>query len=474
MSHSTVVVSRQPAFAVRRQLQQQPGLPFSEHLPATIVHESARRVGCFFRERVFTPAVTLWTFLSQVLDADHSCRQAVARLLAWRTAQGLRRCSADTSGYCKARQRLPEELLKDLTRRTGQQLHQPAPAAWLWKGRHVKLVDGTGVSLADTEKNQKAYPKSKKLPAGVGFPLVRLVVVFSLAVGSVLEAAFGPFDGKGNGELSLWRQLWDTLEQGDVLVADRLYPTFWIVADALSKGADIVMRMHAGRTAVWFRGRGHRTDNRRVWWRKPKRPGWMREADYACIPPWLQLRAVRVDVRQAGFRTKRFVLITTLTDAAAVTGPDLAELYRRRWQAELFLRSLKITLQMDVLRGKTPEMVRKEIWTHLLVYNLVRTIMAQAALVAQVRPDEISFTGALQTINAFLPELRAVGAPEDAQVLWEVLFWAIGEHRVGNRPDRYEPRAVKRRAKNYRRLKEPRKQARERLRKGAKREGRKR
>jgi Transposase DDE domain len=152
----------------------------------------------------------------------------------------------------------------------------------------------------------------------------------------------------------------------------------------------------------------------------------------------------------------------------------LADLYRRRWQAELHLRSLKQTLQMDILRCKTPEMVRKEIWAHLLVYNLVRTVMAQAAAQAQIRPDEISFAGALQTINAFLPDMQALQTTEDAQVLWEVLLWAVGEHRVGNRPDRYEPRAVRRRAKNYRRLREPRKQAREKLRKGATRVGKKR
>jgi hypothetical protein len=455
-------------------LQQRPGLPFAEYLPARLIQDTARSVGCIFRERIFTPAVTLWTFLSQVLDADHSCRQAVARLLAYRTAQRLRCCSPDTSAYCKARRRLPEALLKDLTRRTGHELQEQAPAEWLWKGRRVKLVDGTAVSLPDTAKNQKAYPKSKKLPPGVGFPLVRLVVVFSLAVGSVLEAAFGPFNGKGNGELSLWRQLWGSLERGDVLVADRLYPTFWVVADALAKGVDVVMRMHAGRAAVWFRGRGHRTDNRRVWWRKPQRPEWMSSEEYERVAEWLRLRVVRVDVRRAGFRTKRFVLITTFTDPEAVTREDLAELYRRRWQAELYLRSLKTTLQMEILRGKSPEMVRKEIWAHLLVYNLVRTLMAQAAAVARLRPDEISFTGALQSVNAFLPEMRAVRTPDDAQVLWEVLLWAIGEHRVGNRPDRYEPRAVKHRAKNYPRLQEPRQAARQRLRKGAKRVGKKR
>jgi len=472
MSQSTSLVPFRPAFAIRQELQQRPGLPFSDYLPTSLIHDAARRVGCFFRERIFTPAVTLWTFLSQVLDVDHSCRQAVARLLAYRTGRGLRPCSPDTGAYCKARGRLPEELLRELARQTGYELQAKAPPAWLWKGRSVKIADGTGLSMPDTDKNQKAYPKSKKLPPGVGFPLMRLVVVFSLAVGTVLEAALGPFHGKGHGELSLWRTLADQFEPGDILLADRLFSTFWTLAHALQTGVDVVMRLHAGRTPVWFRGRGHPKDNRRIWWHKPPRPDWMTPQEYERIPQKLRLRAVRVDVRRVGFRTRRYVLVTTLTDAAAFTGADLAELYRRRWQAELYLRSIKQTLQMDILRGKSPEMVRKEVWAHLLVYNLVRTMMAQAAAQAQVRPDEVSFAGALQTINAFLPEMRALQTPEDAQVLWEVLLWAVGEHRVGNRPDRNEPRAVKRRAKHYPRLLEPRKDARRKLR-DAKRVGKK-
>lgn len=473
MSQSTALVPACPAFAARQQLLAQPGLPFAQHLPARLVHDFAKQVGHVFRERVYTPAVTLWTFLSQVLDRDHSCRQAVARLLAFRTARGLSPCSPDTGAYCKARGRLPEDLLKDLTRHTGRQLDAQAPAAWLWKGRPVKVVDGTGASMPDTPQNQEAYPKSKKLPAGVGFPVLRLVVVFSLTVGAVLEAAIGRFQGKGTGELSLFRPLLDQFQRGDVLLGDRLYGTYWNVAYAVAHGIDVVARQHAGRAAVWFRGRGHRTDNRRVWWSKPQRPAWMSEAEYAGIPQWLCLRAVRVDVRQRGFRTRRLVLITTLTDADTVSGADLADLYRRRWQAELYLRSIKQSLQMDILRGHSPEIVRKELWAHLLVYNLVRTIMGHAARMEGIRPDEISFTGALQSINAFLPEMRAVATPEQAQVLWEVLLWAVGTHRVGDRPDRYEPRAVKRRPKKFPKLRVPRDEARRRLLRGAKRVGKK-
>jgi hypothetical protein len=474
MSQSTLVPIPRTVAGACRALIRHPGLPFADHLPAAQIRQAVRDAGGVFRERIFTPAVTLWTFLSQVLDPDHSCRQAVARLLAWRTAVGLPPCSADTGAYCKARGRLPEEALANLTRQTGRRLLDQAEPHWLWKGRRVQVVDGTGLSMPDTPKNQKEYPQSSKIPAGVGFPLMRLVVVFSLTVGTVLDAAMGRFKGKGTGELSLFRRIDGIIEPGDVLLGDRLYSDFWDVARAKRRGADVVMRLHAGRTPVWFRGRGHSTTNRRVWWRKPPRPAWMSEEEYASLPEWLQLRAVRVEVRQRGFRTQRLVLVTTLLDAEEVTREDLAELYRRRWQAELYLRSLKTTLQMDILRGKTPEMVRREVWAHLLVYNVVRTLMAQAARAAQVRPDELSFTGALQTVNAFLPNLRSAPTAEEVTRLCLGMLGAIAQHRVGNRPDRYEPRAVKRRPKKFPRLREPRAEARRRLRHGAKRSGKKR
>jgi hypothetical protein len=471
MSQSNSLIPVRPASAVRQELRQAHGLPFAEHLPPDLIHHTARRLGVFFRQRIYTPAVTLLTFLSQVLDHDHSCRQAVARLLAFRSSRGLRPCSPDTGAYCKARGRLSERLLRELTRDTGRHVADQAPTTWLWKGRHVKVVDGTGLSMPDTPANQGAYPKSRKLPAGVGFPLLRLVVVFSLAAGTVLEAALGPRSGKGTGEQSLFRSLFDQFRPGDVVLADRLYGDFFTLARARARGIDVVTRPAAGRAPLEFRGRGGA--DLRVCWVRPERPDWMGRREYDRLPRYLYLRAVRVPVRPPGFRTKRLVLVTTLTDAAAATGADLADLYRRRWQAELNLRALKQGLQLDILRGQSPEMVRKEIWAHLLVYNLVRLVMARAADAAGVRADAVSFTGAVQTLNAFLPEMRAVATAEDAQVLWEVLLWAVGEHRVGDRPDRYEPRAVKRRPKKFPHLREPRAAARRRCRR-AKRVGRKR
>jgi Transposase DDE domain len=449
-------------------LARQDGIPFAQHLPEERIHQAVRNAGGSFRERLFTPAITLWTFLSQVFDPDHSCRQAVARFLAFRVAKGLAPCSPETGAYCKARQRFPEKALAELVRGTGRQLMANADRRWLWKGRSVKIVDGSSVSMPDTRANQKAYPKPSHLAEGVGFPLMRFLVVFSLAVGTVLDAAMGRFHGKQTGEVSLFRSLDDALEPGDVVLADRLFANFWDVARLHVRRIDIVMRMHAGRSQIYFRGRGHSTANRRIWWRKTKRPSWMTQEQYDVLPQWLRLRALRVDVPQRGFRTERLVLVTTLTNAQAYPAADVAELYRRRWQAELNLRSLKTTLQMDILRGKSPEVVRKEVWAHFLVYNVVRGLMAQAATGVDVRPDEVSFKGALQTFNAFWPHLLAAPTSAEAEERWRAMIEAIGHHRVGDRPDRYEPRAVRRQGKMYPRLRMSRREARRFMRDGGK------
>jgi len=471
VSHATPGPRPRQVADTCRDLVARPGLPFADCLPAEQVHDAYHQLGGSFRDRVWTPAVTLLTFLQQCLDPDPSCRQAVDRLLAYRAARGLPACSDDTGAYCKARLRLPEALLSGLARQAGRALMTNAEEQWRWKGRRVKLVDGTCLSMPDTPANQAEYPQPGKIAPGLGFPLLRLVVVFCLSSGAALDAAMGPYQGKGTGEVSLLRGLGDVLAPGDVLVGDRIYCNYWDVARAQARGIDVVMRLHPGRKKVWFRGRGHSTANRRTWWRKPQRPARMTEEEYESYPEWVKLRAVRVDVRQRGFRTRRYVLVTTLLGAAAYPAGDLAALYRRRWQAELNLRSLKATLQMDILRGQTPGVVRKEVWGHLLAYNLVRRLMAQAARATGARPDEVSFKGAVQATNAFLPKLQGARTAEEAARLWRRLIELIGRRRVGNRPDRVEPRRVKRRPKNFAKLKVPRAEARRRLMKDATRKG---
>jgi putative transposase len=449
-----------------RDLVAQPGLPLAEHLPEQQILDTFDEVGGTCRERVYTPATTLWALIHQCLDADPSCEQAVDRLLAHRAARGLPDCSGDTGAYCKARARMPEALPHELVRRTGRAPMDKAEGPWLWKGRHVKVVDGTGLSMPDTPENQEEYPQPAEVPAGIGFPLLRLVVVFSLAVGTVLDAAMARWSGKKTGEVSLFRTLDDVLGAGDVLLADRLYANFWDVARARARGADVVVRQHAGRRPVKFRGRGDGSGSRRVGWRKPARPAWMTPEEYETCPDWIKMRVLRVPVRQRGFRTKCVVVETTLLDGQAYPTEDLAELYRRRWQAELNLRSLKTILQMDVLRGKSPGVVRKEVWAHLLAYNLMRALMARAAVRVGVRPDELSFTGALHALNAFLPKLQGAGTAEEAERLWGRLLALIGRRRVGDRPGRYEPRKVKRRPKGHAWLTRPRAEERRRLRDG--------
>ena len=440
-----------------------PGLPFAEHLPEEQVDRAFQEEGVPFRHRLFTPAVTLWTWMSQGLDPDPSCRSARARFLAWRVWRHLPACSADTGGYCRARDRLPESVLRRLTRETGRDLQAKAAQPWLWQGRAVKIADGTFLSMPDTPANQKEYPQSGRAKAGCGFPLIRLVVLFSLAVGTVLDVAFGKHRGKGEGETSLFRRLLNNLQRRDVLLADRYYCSYWVFAACVARGVDAVRRLNPHWQKDVHACRRLANGDRLMRLVRPARPKWMSAEDYAELRPELWVRVVRVRVRQAGFRTKSVLVATTLADIKETTASELADLFRARWQCELDLRSLKVTLQMDVLRCEDPELVRKEIWAHLLAYNLVRSVMAQAAQRAGCKPRDLSFAATVQTLNAFLPYLRAAHSAEERARLWDELLQAVQRHRVGKRPDRVEPRVLKKRPKNFPWLTEPRAKARARL-----------
>ena len=413
-------------------------------------------------ERLFTPLVTLCTFLSQIHSDDPSCRAAVARLNALRVAQGLRPGSPLTGGYCKARHRLPESLLQRLLWLSGQRLQQPVPAAWHWHGRTVKIVDGAAVSMPDTEENQQAYPQPGSQALGVGFPVARIVVVLSLAWGAVFGAALGRLKGKQTSEPMLFHTLHRHLERDDVVLADRYYCSYWEITLLGQRRIDVVMRLHQRRQVDFHQGRRLGREDHVVTWTKPVRPAWMDEATYAVLPDTIEMRELRVQVTQPGFRTRVVLVATTLLDAQAFAKEELAALSRARWHAELDLRSIKQTMQMDVLRCKTPAMVHKEIWAHLLMYNLIRATMAQAALHHGVLPRQVSLQGARQTLAAFGSELEQASSTRREGVL-PIVLTAIASHRVGTRPDRYEPRACKRRPKPYPLLRVPRWQARARL-----------
>ena len=446
--------------SMRKSLGQREGLAFADLLTPEMLREVAGP-SAQSAEPIYTPLVTLWMFLGQVLDADHSCRQAVARLLVWLSLHGQPACSAETGAYCKARVRLSEERLHGLVRSTGVKLHDTTPDAWRWKGRRVKIADGTIIKMADTEANQAKYPQPDDQKPGLGFPTIRLVVLFCLVTGAVLDAAMAAYAGKGTGELSLLRSIWDQLLENEILLADRLYCSWFEMALLRRRGVDVVLHRHQSRRTDFRTGRWLGRRDHLVRWRKPARPDWMDQKTYDALPDELELREVEVVFHRDGFKPVKMILVTTLLDANEYRSDDLAELYWRRWQAELDLRSIKETMQMEELRCKTPAMARKELWTHFLAYNLIRGLIAQAAVEHDKQPYRISFKGALQTLNAFQPAFLLTSPCPDE--IYQRLLKAIATHRVGDRPNRIEPRAKKRRKKNYPLLTQRRAEARKRF-----------
>ena len=399
------------------------------------------------RERLYPPTVTLSMFMRQVLDADGSCQKAVNGWAAQRAVDGLSACSVRTGGYCRARQRLPLEMVSALARQTGQFLSKKAHMAWLWRGRAVKLVDGTGLSMPDTEENQAVYPQPSSQANGVGFPLARLVVVMCLATGAALDAAIGPYQGKGSGELGLVRQLLGNFHPGDVMLADALYCNYFLISSLMTAGVDVLMEQNGSRITDFRRGRSLGTRDHLVRWPKPAtRPEWMTPEQYRQAPEEIELREVRVDHR---------VLVTTLVDHRRISKSELSALHARRWNIELDLRNLKTTTGMDVLRCQTPQMNDKQLWVHLLAYNVIRLLMAQAARHAGVEPRSLSFKHTVQLWGQWTARGLSAITAADPQLLT-----LIAQCKAGHRPGRIEARMRKRRPKPYPWLKVPRAEAR--------------
>jgi hypothetical protein len=468
MRHPNPGRFRQQVQFLRRQFLQDGDLPFTDVLSEGLVSRALTAARVVWRDRIFSPLVTLWVFLGQVLSADHSCRAAVARLLAHRISRGESPCSAETGAYCQARKRLPEAFFSEVARQAGRTLDDDVDPRWLWKRRRVYVYDGSSVSMPDTAENQAEYPQPVAQKPGLGFPLARIAAVFSLACGAVLDLGICRYAGKGQSDLGMLRALWDIFRPGDVMLADRLMCAWTEMVMLKQRGVDSVCRLSSHRKADFRRGKRLGEGDHIVKWPKPARPRSIDRETYDALPDSLMVRECRARVERPGFRIRTLIVATTLLDAGEFTRDDLAGLYRARWHAELDLRSLKQTLQMDVLRCKTPELVRKELWAHILAYNLVRTVMAQAAARHGIEPRSISFKGAVQTLEAFQPviALRGEGSSQFRRMAYEELLDAIASHRVADRPDRYEPRRKKRRPKPYDRLMKPRHEAKREMLKG--------
>jgi Transposase DDE domain len=458
MSFSNQGRFRQQVRFLRRQFLQDGDLPFTDALSEGTLAQALKALDVVWLDRIYSPLVTLWVFLGQVLSQDHSCRAAVARLIAHRASRDQRPCSAETGAYCQARKRLPEEFFAAVARKTGQALDESAHDHWLWKGRRVLAYDGSTVSMPDTAENQQAYPQPPQQQPGLGFPLARIAAFFSLSCGAVIDLAICSYSGKGHSELGMLHKLWDLLHPGDIMLADRYMCAWHEIFLLKQRGIDSVTRLHHYRKADFRRGKRLGKGDHLVEWPKPHIIRSIDWQTFKALPDLLTIRETRVQVQQPGFRSRSIIVVSTLFDAEEVTASDLASLYRARWNAELDLRSLKQTMQMDILRCKTPELVRKEIWTHILAYNLIRTIMAQAAAMHDIEPRSISFKGAVQTLEAFQP-LIAMQSDRDGEHrihLYQQLLDAIATHRVADRPDRFEPRQRKRRQKKYDRMMKPR------------------
>jgi putative transposase len=448
---------------VLRSFLQSPGLPFADVLPEEDIQAVFDEEGVAFAQQdseVYTPALTLWAFLSQVLfkEEQRSCLAAVSRVVVLMAVLG-REVSDNTGAYCRARAKLPEVVLRRLTQDLARRSEQQVPSAWLWHGRHVKLVDGTTVSMPDTRANQQAYPQAPTQLPGLGFPIARMVVLMSLATAMVCGMELGPYAGKETGESALLRKLFGQLDSQDIVLADSYYCSYFLIVLLGELALDFVVRLHHRRRADFRLGQRLGQRDHLVQWLRPAKPEWMDQATYDRMPRSIGVRELLVQVKTPGFRVESFVVVTTLTDAEQFPRAEVAQLYHQRWRVELDLRALKITLGMDVLRCQSPEMVRREIWTCLLAYNLMRQTMLTAAQQAGVLPREMSFAAALQKIAAGWLVVLLVDEAAAQRVI-EAHRNALADHRVGDRPDRVEPRAIKRRPKPHKLLTQPRAEAR--------------
>ncbi len=397
------------------------------------------------RERQFPPTETLSMFLAQALSADGSCREVVNDAAVKRLVGGMKPCSTNTSGYCRARARLPQSMIATLTRQAGEVIAEGAPAWWHWRGRPVRLVDGATVMLPDTEENQADYPQPRSQKAGLGFPQCRLVALLCLGSGALLDAATGPCEGKGSDEQSLLRSMLETLRADDILLGDAYYATYFLLCELLRRGVDGVFEQYGARKRSTDFRKGERLGPRDhlIVLAKPKKPDWMSQSDYDQAPSTLKVRELC-----AGGK----ILITTFICAKEVPKAVVKALYRSRWNVELDLRNIKTTLGMEMLRCKTPEMAVKELWVYLLAYNLIRLLMAQASLLADQIPRQLSFK---HTVQIWIAWQQRGGATHDAVSINALLF-LIAEPRVGLRSRRVEPRALKRRQKQFPLLTKPR------------------
>ena len=412
------------------------------------------------RERIFSVRRLFWGFLYQVLNPACPCREIVRQIQALFRLHNLGPVAAGTAGYCTARARLPLDTLQRIRHAVAAHAEKALPLAGLsWHGLQPKVIDGTTVGLPDTPPNQRAYPQSGSQKPGCGFPLMRLVGIFSLASGVLLDYAKG---NKHQHELALLRQLLDRFHRQDLAIADRGFCSYALIALLRLRGVASLFRLHAARSADLRQGQRLGKNDRRLVWSKPKqKPPYLPNTLWKRLPGELTVRVLRFQLRVPGYRPAAVTLVTTLLDPKRYPAEDLARLYARRWRIELWFRDIKSTLGMERLRCQTPKMVHKELEMFLIAYNLIRALAVQASADYDVPVDRISFKGTVDASRQYSLAIAQARSKKKQRALVADLLRVIALDPVPDRPGRREPRAVKRRLKPYALLNQPRRQFKE-------------
>jgi hypothetical protein len=446
---------RQPLAAAKAQLPASPNelaRLFKDAFPAHWL--SPTEEGPNSRQRIFSLRLTFWTFLWQALTPGSPCADAVLKVVAWWASRGRHGLSPDTSPYCQARARLSLATLRNILRATFQKAEQRVRSLWRFHDRDVIVGDGTTLSAPDTPENQRAFPQSSNQKEGCGFPLIKLVGLFSLASGALLAFKTG---NKHSHELQLFRALWKHLKKGDIFLADRLFCDYVTIAWLARRGIDSVLRLNETRARDLRKGKHLGNYDRLVTWKKPER---IRKTAtrtiWNALPQEIPVRLIRYPVRLAGFRPRQIILVTTLLDPVAYPAAELAQLYLRRWSVELFFRHIKTTLQMDTLSCLSPPMLAREILLHLIGYNLIRGLMAETAAIHDQDVARISFKASVQAVHHFAQVIARASSPRQALQLTNDLLETLARAPVPDRPGRAEPRVKKRRHKRYPLMTHPR------------------
>jgi len=426
---------------------------FGGLLPSWLVAYK-RDEGANSRHRIYTPLVTFWTFLSQTLDADGSCRRAVTRVQTLCAALKLPLPDEDTGAYCTARSRLPMKLLMRLHSHIANKMGELPQ-----EGRRVLVMDGTSIRMPDSSQNAAVYLQAPQQKPGCGFPLMPLLGLFDLRGGTWIAAAKSK--GRVHDALLAWRML-RHLRPGDILIADRAFGSYAFIAACKARGVDVVMRLHQARDPQVAKGRRIGENDWHVTWNRPLqapkgRFAAMNKAMHAALPATLDLRLVKVRPSNPGFRTQELQIITTLRDAQAYCTAQIAAWYQQRWQVELCFDDIKTSLHMHAFRCKSPHMVARELLMHMIAYNLVRSLIARAEPMRKVgATGSLSFKGTMDRLDQW--QWVIWSAPNDKQAMQrrEILLQSIADDEVPHRPGRKEPRVCKDRQNKYTFMTKPR------------------